>query len=97
MKLAFHSFEDHLAVSDEYDSVRCVDRRHLQQITRGLLSDLFSCSVWDWRSRRRLSRFANGTGSGPITSLYFINEVSEALLLTASCATNSALKQSSWR
>jgi hypothetical protein len=24
MKLAFHSFEDHLAISDEYDSVRCV-------------------------------------------------------------------------
>jgi WD40 repeat protein len=50
------------------------------------LKILAPCSVWDWRSRRRLSRFANGTGSGPITSLYFINEVSEALLLTASCA-----------
>lgn len=94
MKMAFHSFEDHLAVSDEYDSVWYVAPSSLPPSWYSLpFSDLTafvlcssSISVWDWRSKKRLSRFSNGSGSGPITSMYFINEVSEALLLTASGA-----------
>lgn len=49
-------------------------------------------SIWDWRDKTRLHRFANGVNSGTITSMYFINEVSEAILLTGTCACSCSFR-----
>lgn len=45
----------------------------------------FTCSVWDWAKKKRLACFDNGNPEGTsVTSLHFVNEETQALILTAS-------------
>lgn len=62
-KMTLHQFEDHLAVSDDSNTI----------------------CIWDWQTRKRLSRFSNGNPEGStISNLKFINEDDQALLMSGS-------------
>ena len=78
--MAFHSFDSHLVITNESDSVRSVYMYHLDV---GRIAHLAAFSVYDWLHRRRLCQFFNGNPRGTsITSLHFINEDVGGLILT---------------
>ena len=85
LKVNLHAFDTLLVSANEYDKIRC-----------GFLSVLclhsfaeYLCSVWDWAQRKPLGIFSNGNPpSSSITSLRFINDDTDGLVVAGSCTFN---------
>ena len=80
MRMSFHQFEDHLAVTDDRDTVWYVLPRAPSRDPTDPEG-----SIWDFQRSVRLSRFSNGNPRGSkINDARFINEDDQALLMVGS-------------
>lgn len=88
LQLAFHSFDPVLAVTDDADNIWSV------LVSRSPdLADRHS--IWDWKTRRKINKFSNQNVAGSsISSIHFVNEMANSLMLTASSESSEIVRGS---
>jgi regulator-associated protein of mTOR len=68
--MVFHSFDQQMVVANENDMIR-----YTVQCKLSCQADVFTPSVYDWSTRKRLTQWCNGNPRGTsITSMHIINQ-----------------------